>query len=194
MLHDILIRVLPHQLIDTLITCTYMYTPPKLYLVNNARRATDAFDTCSYAKPPTGPFTSPFLNHTVAQLKEHFLSLPDNRRFFSSYTFIVLDERSIRDKTCLIVSTIPEYESDKDLSTARADFYVAVEVLIPVEMRTHRLNEGIKAIWREDDGQVLFTKERMAELMGGDYKFKDTSPRIGIDGQVKEWPTRFEDL
>lgn len=194
MLHGILTRVLPYQLIDTLITRTYMYAPPQLYLVDDACRATDAFDTCSYAKPPTGPFTSPFLNHTVAQLKEHFLSLPDNRRFFSSYTFIVLDERSIRDETCLIVSIIPEYESDEDLSTARADFYVAVEVLIPAEMRSHRLNEGIKATWREDDGQVFFTRERMAEMMGRDYKFKDKCRRIGIDGQVKEWPARIEDL
>lgn len=91
------------------------------------------------------------------------------------------------------MSTIPEYESDEELSTARADFYVAVEVLIPVETRSHRLNEGIKATWREDDGQVLFTKERVTEMMGEDYKFKNTSRRIGIGGQAKEWPARLED-
>jgi hypothetical protein len=171
-----------------------MYAPPKLYLVDDARRPTDAFDTCTFAKPPTAPFTSPFLNHTLAQLKEHFLSLPDDSRFFSAYTFIVLDERSIRDETCLLVSTIPEYESNEDLSTARSDFYVAVQTLIPVEMRTHRLTEGLKPTPGEPDGKVLFTKESMAEEMGQDWKIKDSVPRIGLDRQPREWPARVEDL
>jgi hypothetical protein len=193
-LHDILTRTLSHQLIDTLITRNFVYSIPSLYLVDDAHRATDAFDTCTFAKPPTAPFTSPFLNHTLGQLREHFMSFPDIGHFFSTFTFIVLDERSIRDETCLIVTTIPGYGSDKDLETARADFYIAVQVLIPVEMRSHRLTEMFNDTWRDDDGQVLFTKERMAEMMGKDWKSKDALPRYIADGKTEAWPARVEDL
>jgi len=62
-----------------------------------------------------------------------------------------------------------------DLGTARADFYSAIEVLVPVEMHSHQLNEEIKPIWRDDGGQMLYIQERIAELMGGEYRLKDTT-------------------
>jgi hypothetical protein len=69
--------------------------------------------------------------------------------------FIVLDERSVRDETCRVVCTIPERDEGPGPTIARADFYVAVELLIPAEMRTHRLNEGTSEAWREEGAGFL---------------------------------------
>lgn len=98
----------------------------------------------------------------------------------------------MRDETCRIVSVIPEVV-DEEVSTARADFYVAVEVLIPAEMRCHRLNEGTRQAWREEGGEFLYTRERMVEFMGSEIYMKRCT-RVGIDGQMREWPERLEDL
>lgn len=99
----------------------------------------------------------------------------------------------MRDETCRVVSVIPGEGVEEGMSTAIADFYVAVELLIPVEMRSHGLNEGTKEAWREG-GEFLYTRERMVELMGSEYNMKDDAKRVGMDGQVGEWPARVEDL
>ena len=63
------------------------------------------------------------------------------------------------------------------LEWARSDFYVAVEVLIQVDARSHRLNEGVRPEWKDPDhgGEILYTKERMIELMGPEYNQRDYS-------------------
>jgi hypothetical protein len=109
--------------------------------------------------------------------------------------FIVLDERSVRDETCRVVCTIPERDEGPGPTIARADFYVAVELLIPAEMRTHRLNEGTSEAWRDEGAGFLYTRDRMVELMGSEFNAKDIAKRwLTMDGQTGEWPARLEDL
>ena len=81
----------------------------------------------------------------------------------------MLDERTLEDETCRIVSVRPNPYSGEAITTARADFWVAVEVLIPPDVPTFHLNEGKGDKWREGEdrkGEVLYTRERMAEVMG----------------------------
>jgi len=118
-------------------------------------------------------------------LREHYIDqIPESERKFSSFTFIVLDNQTTMDETCRIVSILPDYtERDPNASTtARADFFVAVEVLIPVDVRSHRLNEGTSREWREDEGkgEFLYTKERMIELMGPEFNMRDYAKPVVI--------------
>ena len=81
------------------------------------------------------------------------------------------------DETCCIVSVRvePSDPQPEGYITARADFYVAVEVLIPVDVMSHVLNEAETGNdkWKDKDGGgILYTKERMIELMGPDFNMK----------------------
>jgi hypothetical protein len=93
---------------------------------------------------------------------------------FTGNTFIVLDKRTEQDETCQIVSVSiledPE-EEDSDaahpmnnLSTARADFYVALQTLVPVEVMNYALNEGTSSEWREAGDEFVYTKERVEKV------------------------------
>jgi hypothetical protein len=95
--------------------------------------------------------------------------MPEGSRF-NSLTSIVLDDQTEKDETCRIVSVLSDPNDYNDVgvdlpneergdifvthknkpSTARADFYVALEVLIPIDVRSHALNEGIYEEWREE--------------------------------------------
>jgi len=93
-------------------------------------------------------------------------------RLFSSFVFIVLDERTLKDETCRIVSirTEPTDSEPKDPITLRADFYVAVETLILADVMTIVLNErmeGARDDWREDNGkgEFLYTRQRIIDIM-----------------------------
>ena len=143
---------------------------------------------CTRTTVPVAPFTSPFIGWSVQKLKDHFVENVTDFLKFTAYTFIVLDERTEQDETCCLVSIFsdPEdYDSDTPLeehggyvvtptnkpSTARSDFYVAAEVLVPIEARDHAFNEGTRREWYEN-GEFLYTKERMIDLMGPDYNMK----------------------
>ena len=144
--------------------------------------------SCVRTTVPVAPFTSPFIGWSVQDLKDHFVANVTDFYKFTAYTFIVLDERTEQEETCCLVSVLsdPEdYDSDTPLeesgcyavtatnkpSTARSDFYVASEVLVPIEMREHAMNEGTRSEWYEN-GECLYTKERMIELQGPDYNMK----------------------
>jgi len=95
-----------------------------------------------------------------------------------------LDDRTKKDETCRIISLLRDYtEPDPNaLATARADLFVAVEVLVPVDVRNHRLNEGTSREWREGEGrgEFLYTKERMIELMGPEFNMRDYAKPVVI--------------
>jgi hypothetical protein len=165
-------------MIDKLILRTSERALPRLYLVDSLTRAKDDPASCAPATVPIAPFQSPVIGWSLQQLREHYIDqIPESKGKFGSFTFIVLDNRTKKDETCRIVSLLPDYtEPDPNASvTARADFFVAVEVLIPVDVRSHRLNEGMGRQWREDDGngEFLYTKERMIEFMGPEFNMRD---------------------
>lgn len=110
---------------------------------------------------PTAPFQSPFIGRSHEQLKEHFIKeLPEPE--FTAITFVVLDERTKKDDTCCIVSI------SEGLSTARSDFFVALEVLTPIDVRAHELSEALGSSCTDTAAGTgfLHTKEKMIELMG----------------------------
>lgn len=133
-------------------------------------------------------------------MREHYeTQIPEEDGKFSSFVFIVLDERSIQDETAQIVSIYPDpADATRATLTARADFFVAVEVLIPVDVMSHALNEGQGDEFKENGGQgeVLYTKERMIAEMGPDWNMKDAfestpsgGPAGPISGPVPDGPS-----
>ena len=70
-----------------------------------------------------------------------------------------MDERSIADQTCEIVSN-----GDGE-GQARSDFYVALDVLMGPEMCTNELNEGMDSPkWREN-GEYVYMLEKWQDPM-----------------------------
>ena len=123
---------------------------------------------------PTPLFKSPVIGWSLEQIRGHFVNKTKEGKF-TSFVFIVLDERSEPDETCQLVSILPLDFSD-NLELARSDFYVPVEALIHVEKQSMRLNEGSRNEWRNSKygGEFLYTKERMIELMGPDFDMRDS--------------------
>jgi len=132
------------------------------------------------------------------QLKSHYIDQIPKGGTFNSLTFIVLDDRTEKDETCRIVSVLSDPSDYEDVdvdfpkedrgdffvthknkpSTARADFYVALETLVPIDVRSHALNEGTSEEWREEGvdgekGEFFYTKERTIELMGPNFNMRD---------------------
>ena len=102
----------------------------------------------------------------------------ESKGLFSAFMFIVLDNQTLKDETCRIVSVRPNpiETNSKDPVTARADFFVALEVLIPPDVPTFYLNKGRGDEWREVEdrsGEILYTKEGMIEQMGPRLYVKD---------------------
>jgi len=171
-------------MIDTLIERTTEFCPPALYLVDDLLRARNNPSNVKLATIPTPPFQSPVVGWSIQEVKDHYMDyIPDDEGLFTHYTFIVLDERTLKDETCSIVSisTFDELRDDtigQDDSpftkyppiVARADFWVALEALIyPESTITKILNDGIPKSWKEaeeDGGQFLYTKQRYREMFG----------------------------
>ena len=84
-------------------------------------------------QPPARPFESPFLGKTPAEVLDIFeklvAPLDRNPSLWSASSFVILDEQSVRDSTCLLVSN-----GEGEMQTRRSDLKVAMYHLIPVEM------------------------------------------------------------
>ncbi|KAJ3501805.1 hypothetical protein NLJ89_g9173 [Agrocybe chaxingu] len=80
---------------------------------------------------PVQSFKSPFLGKTVKEVRDWFdINITQDEEFdisYMPYCFIILDERSIQDETCLFVSTDVE---DAPFKSIRGDFYVGYHVAI----------------------------------------------------------------
>ena len=122
------------------------------------------------AQPVTAPVdpsalsgaSSAFLGLSIPAIRKEFLRLfgagvaPSGTRFTHN-TFIVLDARSLKDETCLLVSC------SVDKGEARSDFSIPVEVLTATEMGSSELNEGIvEDKWAdlEGEGLIFYDVER----------------------------------
>ena len=94
------------------------------------------------SQAPFPDFETPFIGWSTDDLRTEFRMLfidsKERKRPFTSRTFIVLDERSIEDETCMIVSDSIEK------CDARADLFIPLEILAAPEGGSHELNEGAK--------------------------------------------------
>jgi hypothetical protein len=96
---------------------------------------------------PMQPFKSPFLGMTDDQVRSWMNEHPHPN--FARLTFAVLDEDTVKNKTCRIGYTQTEDEDDDKLVTT--DFYACMTIRLAVEMVT--------ISWCE---QVCFEEERKA--------------------------------
>ena len=111
---------------------------------------------------------SPFVGLELPALREEHRALfgvdrdkPANK--FTYNTFIVLDERSVKDESCLLVSC------SVDKGEARSDFYLPIEVLTPVAMGSSELNEGKDPKeWKDPQGEgiVFYEVEKWRKFVG----------------------------
>lgn len=130
--------------------------------------------SCTNVTVPVTLFETPFIGWSIPELKAHYIGNVTDPLKFTANTFIVLDKRTEQDETCQIVSaSILEDPEEEDsgaahpmnkLSTARADFYVALQTLVPVEVMTYALNEGPGSEWRAAGDEFLYTKERVEKV------------------------------
>ncbi|MCJ1389552.1 hypothetical protein MMC18_002409 [Xylographa bjoerkii] len=117
------------------------------------------------SRPPMAAFRSPFLGRTQEQMTTFFKTHvqehnPDGISAHAVSTFIILDERSVSEELCLIVSEATEPAS------ARCAFDLAVEVLVAPEMGTGELNEGLSREEWTEGGEWVYRLEKWKRHMG----------------------------
>lgn len=95
---------------------------------------------------PIKSYDSPYPNKILDDCVEVFLeyfSVPGTNPCTKS-TFMVIDNRSEAEGTVMLVHThLYERETKPKTEIARLEFELPMEVLIPVEMATRWLNEGV---------------------------------------------------
>jgi hypothetical protein len=160
--------------------------PPQLLskLLTRVETLTETFSTGLYfvrskkvelaVKPETQAtcthFRSPFEGSSLEDIVAWFDDAIDERKLedrLAVNSLIILDERTLRDEsTALVVSTL-----GNETRTARAEFWVAAEVLIPPEMGPMALNEGFT---EEEErtfkrrGEWWYTRADWQRLVGED--------------------------
>ncbi|MCJ1401154.1 hypothetical protein MMC11_004366 [Xylographa trunciseda] len=116
------------------------------------------------SRAPLAAFRSPFLGQTQEQMTAFFKTHvqqhdPTGISVHSVSTFIILDERSVSEELCLIVSEAAEPAS------ARCEFDLAVEVLVAPEMGTGELNEGLRREEWTEGGEWVYRLEKWKRYM-----------------------------
>ncbi|MCJ1474834.1 hypothetical protein MMC13_003494 [Lambiella insularis] len=152
-------------------------------LLTNVQSLSDSFTTGLYfvrskkvttadtpEATPCHHFRSPFVSTPLPEIVSWFDAAINERTAddrLAVNSLIVLDERTLADEnTCLVVSTLGE-----ETRTARAEFFVAVEVLQAPEMGPRALNEGFteeEQMLFKRVGEWWYTKEAWMKWMGGD--------------------------
>jgi hypothetical protein len=86
---------------------------------------------------PSTPFTNPFANHSLAELRQWHKTCLSDRKEFTSFVFLVLDEYSA-EYECVHVVDVGGGDDD----WVSCEFGVAMEVAMVLEVMTHRIDEG----------------------------------------------------
>jgi hypothetical protein len=115
------------------------------------------------SRAPMSPVDSPFLNCSIDEIYEFFL---DNVRplggeisgAWTAHTFIVLDERTVADKTCLICCDAPDFLEEERvvLKKIRSDFLMSLSETLCYETFTRCPSES-------GDGRLLETGEVLTQ-------------------------------
>ncbi|CAA7260774.1 unnamed protein product [Cyclocybe aegerita] len=125
-------------------------------------------DNIASAQPSTLPmktFQSPFLGKTVEELRDWFTlnitnkRVPTKSKSCMPYCFIVLDQRSVKDETCVFAST-----QGGRLQHLRSDFYVAYDNAMQCTEK-QRIDEGVIGQFLRSG--VVMTRERLKLALDG---------------------------
>ena len=117
----------------------------ELYVFDTATRPAEV------SPPALSNLSYPFLNHDVASLYRFFVDNVRGDDRFSYSTFVVLDARTVQDKTVLLVGDA--MEDDQEFATLRADFYACLYGLVPMEVGTVGMEE------EETDANGVLSRE-----------------------------------
>ena len=107
-------------------------------------------------------FASPFVGWDLHQVRQTFCAqvrgLPSTHHAVRG--FVILDERSAREETCLVACYVPE------MQTLRTDFHTAIECLVAPEIGLFDFGEGTYADF---------------------YRAKETVTREKLQAQQQRW-------
>lgn len=109
------------------------------------------------SEAPIASFTSPYVDKTVAQVGDAFQNQFRPVEAFTNSVFIVMDEFSTSDESCIVVMSWEE-DGQEQQQTLRTDFYVARQVATPAELGVTGLLEN------RDENSVYTVNEIPLEL------------------------------
>ena len=93
---------------------------------------------------PMPSFTSPFVGKTFNEINEIFLKHIVPLDLLTNRLFIILDEQSIENDSCLIVLGGEDFDPDDEMTFLRTDFYVAMNMVSRAEMGVTDLGENLE--------------------------------------------------
>lgn len=101
----------------------------RLLIVKNISDAAMEATNDQHSQPPCPAFSSPFIGVTIPELCRTFYDKFYDSLDFSDGVFFILDERSVRDETLLVVESYDSDDTDdwpnKGVHSLRTDFWVA---------------------------------------------------------------------
>ena len=96
-------------------------------------------------------FTSPFTGMSLAEVNPVFLEHIVPLELLTNRHFVVLDEQSIEDDSCLIIHGGNNFDPEDEITFLRTDFYVVMNMVSSAELGVSELGEGLERdqVWGE---------------------------------------------
>ena len=88
-------------------------------------------------------FTSPFAGMTPGEVNAIFLEHIAPLRLVTNRLFIILDEQSINDDSCMLVEGGKDFEPNDEMTFIRTDFFVAKNMAARAELGVTDLGENL---------------------------------------------------
>jgi hypothetical protein len=89
-------------------------------------------------------FTPPFEGMSPAEVNDVFLEHIVPLDLVTDRIFVILDEQTIEDESCLIVHGGKDFDPEDELSFLRTDFYVVMKIASNSELGVTELGEGLE--------------------------------------------------
>jgi hypothetical protein len=133
------------QTLEKFITQTLKYAEEDTWLphiVTSADPSSEE-DMRSRTTAPMACFTSPFAGMTPAEVNAIFRERIAPLDLLTNWHFVILDEQSIEDDSCLIVHAGDDFDPDDEMIFLRTDFYVAMNMVSRAELGVTDLGENL---------------------------------------------------
>lgn len=133
------------QTLDTFLTQTLKYAEEDTWLPHIVTPADllSSEDMRTRSTAPMAPFVSPFAGMTPADVNEVFLEHIVPLDLLTNAQFVILDEQSIQDHSCLIVHGGKNFDPQDEMTFLRTDFYVAMNMVSIAELGVTDLGENL---------------------------------------------------
>ncbi|KAF8187785.1 hypothetical protein BJ912DRAFT_1143597 [Pholiota molesta] len=182
---------IPTTTLDLLLECTqeYLDEPTPSAHVSERVVIMHTKDIATITKGSSPPITSSptaFLGLSLEEVRDWFaanITEPCAERFMS-HCFLVLDNESIEDESCIFVAT--QYSAPGEIHALRCDFDVAYQSALICDVQEISIEEGVTGSFMRSG--VTMTKENLELALHGGLCI--------ADGEVKvdeEWRD-FSDL